>query len=1049
MSCRNYNCARFPLNRLFARKTAPLVFLLTTLSTVASLAFAQVQQTATSLVLTHAGQVHDLAPGLAANAAVHLIATVSYYDPADGVLFVQDATGGVYIDTDQKYPIKAGDLVEITGRPSSSYRTEVARNPEIRVLGRGNTFPAPSYEYAQLISGLGDCSLVTIRGKVLAADVEQHENATREHLDVAMAGGEVQVYLASSDTFHPESLLDTTVEITGVAGGAFDAKNQLTGLIVYAPAADNIRVLSAPPVKVAKLPLTDIDHVFQTRQFENHSQRVRVRGVLTYYKPGDSAVVENNGKSIYAQTRQTSSLSLGDIVDVFGFASDREYAPSLLHAAIVTTGQTGIVVPHPVNYQQALSGKYSDNLIQVSGNLVSELHGLRKDTLVLDVDGHLVNGYLESKSSLRDFALGSRVQIVGVCRIQPGGPWREPYLFSLEMRGADDARLLSQPSWWTVRHLIQVLSGLGLIALSISAWAVVLRRRVVHQTATIERSMKLARERSRILEKISSNHAPDELLSEICDSVMRLLPGVRCSYHLRTDNGRKVHHPGGNLDVVLFQMVLVDVNDQPCGEVVVSAERHNQYLPDQHEVYATLSEMASLAMRQSLLHQSLVHHSTHDPLTELPNRRLCELTLSRALHDAKAQSSCLAVVYIDVNHFKHINDRYGHKVGDQYLRQISARLQTQVRAMDMLARIGGDEFLMIASLTAEYDYAEILTERLMGCFDDPFMIDGHTIHGSASFGLARYPQDGATAEELQRKADHAMYLFKRNSAGSPESSNTISIITPAELESALTEDLFRLVYQPQFSAEGHLTGLEALIRLDDPILGSLTPDAFISVAERSDVILRMGAWVLHRALRDAKQWRLDTGPGMVLVVNVSAREMNEAGFADRVFAAIAEHAFPADRLELELTERSLVSDPDNAVRQLRRLRQAGVRISLDDFGTGQSSLSLLHKLPIDTIKLDRSFIIAMDDEPAVLPIVEAITLMARRLGKRIVAEGLEHVGPVPALIQMGKLDYQGYLLSQPLSYQDVALRIDGWRRGIPMPAGFTRIGSTPADQGGR
>ncbi len=263
---------------------------------------------------------------------------------------------------------------------------------------------------------------MTIRGKVLAADVEQHESATRDHLDVAMAEGEVQVYLASSETFRPEALLDSEIEVTGVVGGAFDAKNQLTGLIVYSSAAERIRVLRRPSVNVIKLPVTDIDNVFQTRDFTNHSQRVRVRGVLTYYKPGDAAVVENNGKSIYAQTRQTRPLSVGDVVDVYGFASDRDYAPSLLHASIVSTGETGKVVPHPVNYQEALSGNYSDNLVLMSGNLVSELHDSHKDTLVVEVDGYLVNSYLESKSTLRDSSLGSRYRLSASAEFNPAVP---------------------------------------------------------------------------------------------------------------------------------------------------------------------------------------------------------------------------------------------------------------------------------------------------------------------------------------------------------------------------------------------------------------------------------------------------------------------------------------------------------------------------------------------------------------------------------------------------------------------------------------------------
>jgi diguanylate cyclase (GGDEF)-like protein len=1002
-------------------------------------AFGQTQAASTPLTVTRAGDLHELARALAKNANVHLIATVTYYDPADGVLFVQDASGGVYVNTDKAYPIKQGDLVEITGKGNPSYRSEVATDPAIQVIGHGQKFVPVSYGLHELLSGLGDCELVAIRGKVLAANIEQHENAPSGHLDIAMPGGDVQVYLGLSAGFNPDSLLDSTVEVTGVAGGAFDAKNQINGINLFASDPGMIRVIKRPAIRADQLPFTDIDHVVETRDVTDSSQRVRVRGTVTYYKAGDSAVIENNGKSIYVQTRQTSDLAVGDIVDAFGFASDREYAPSLRDASIVKTGGRGSVSPHAVNYLEALSGFYSDNLVSMTGVLVAELHDGRSDTLVIDTGGHLVNGYLDGKGSLPNFLLGSRIQIVGVCRILPGGPWRGPSFFSLQMRSAEDAQLVSQPSWWTVAHLSEILGALLLLAMAITAWAVILRRRVIHQTARIERSMMLARERSRILEKISSNHAADVLLTRICASVMSLMPGVSCTYYF--DSDRKSQSREQLFEGSLFKMTLIGANDRACGGIIVSAPRDHQIPNDQGEVYAMLSEMATLAMRQSLLHQSLVHHSTHDSLTELPNRRLCEMKLASSLEEAQQHGTRLAVIYIDVNRFKRINDRYGHKVGDLYLRQISARLQAHIRATDLLARIGGDEFLVIAPLANGQDYVETLTARLKACFDDPFILDEHTIEGSASFGLASYPQDGTTAEELQRKADHAMYLFKRNAAADSDVTQGMAIITPAELELALSKDQFRLVYQPQFSANGVLTGLEALIRLEDPILGILSPDAFISVAERHDVILGMGAWVLKRALQDAVHWQLQTGAEMVMVVNVSARELNEPDFAERVFAALTQYHYPAERLELELTERSLVSDSDNAARQLRRLRQAGVRISLDDFGTGQSSLSLLHKLPIDTIKLDRSFIVAMDDEPQVLPIIQAISFMALRLGKRIVAEGIEHTGPVPALMEMGKIEFQGYLLSRPLSFSDVDSKIKGWRKGILMPEAFRESNS--------
>ena len=455
------------------------------------------------------------------------------------------------------------------------------------------------------------------------------------------------------------------------------------------------------------------------------------------------------------------------------------------------------------------------------------------------------------------------------------------------------------------------------------------------------------------------------------------------------------------------------------------------------EVFAMVSEMAGLAMRQSLLYQGLIHHSTHDPLTDLPNRRLCDERLRVVIGDAQQGGSRVTVLYIDVNRFKGVNDRYGHKVGDLYLKAIGGRLQAQIRETDTLARIGGDEFLVIApSATGGEDVAG-LSERLQGCFAEPFYLDGNRIEGSASFGQASFPEHGTTADELKRYADHAMYLAKRSSAhGEGGGVGPVAIVTSDELETALERGQFRLAYQPQFSADGRMQGMEALVRLEDAILGTLTPDAFISVAERCDVILGLGRWALERAIADAVRWELHRGAPVLMVVNVSMRQVAQADFAAMVLRLLEEHGLPAAGLELELTERTLVSNSEEIRRQLEQVRRAGVRVSLDDFGTGHSSLSLLHRLPIDTIKVDRSFVTAMEVEPDVLPVVEAITYMAQRLGKRIVAEGVETTAPVPALLRMGEMDFQGYLLSRPVMAEEVDSVLSGWRSGLVMQPEF-------------
>jgi EAL domain-containing protein (putative c-di-GMP-specific phosphodiesterase class I) len=350
--------------------------------------------------------------------------------------------------------------------------------------------------------------------------------------------------------------------------------------------------------------------------------------------------------------------------------------------------------------------------------------------------------------------------------------------------------------------------------------------------------------------------------------------------------------------------------------------------------------------------------------------------------------------------------------------------------------VGGDEFIIILPFPETFDRVHSVIGRLKACFNDPFNLDGKIITGSASFGFARYPKDGVTAEELTRVADHAMYICKHD-AHIAQEARGVALITPDELGLSLINDDFRLAYQPQFSAAGRLTGLEALLRLDHPTLGFIPPSAFISVAERHSVIVDIGAWALRVALQDATRWNLTSDEPVTIGINVSTRQLQESGYAASVLKCLDDYAFPPERLEIELIERSLMLSGEEAVlQQLEQLRQAGVRISLDDFGTEQSCLGLLHKLPIDTIKLDHSFIRAMDDEPRVLPIIQAIVYMARSLGKRVIAEGIEHVGPVQALMNMGTMDFQGYLLSRPLPAAEVDQLIQTWRSGITMPDAF-------------
>ncbi len=1006
--------------------------------------------------LTTARAVHSLAPELTPNFRARLVGTVSYYDPAEHNLFIQDASGGVYVETTRPYPLSNGDLVSVEGMTASSYRSEIAPDPVIRVLGKGPVWPPRRVTYSQLATGDQDSQLVVFRGIVRAINWEQHENAPIVHLDVLMPGGEVEVYQPSSviqdgTGVHlgrdgEPSLLDAEVEITGVAGGAFDAKSQLTGVIVYAQRTSSIHVLRPAAVSPLALPLTEIDNIFRSRRVQNESERVRLQGVLTYYLPGDSAVLEQNGKSVFIQTRETKPLALGTVVDAIGFASDQEYAPSLRQAELFSTGRQGLIKPRDTTFDEAMSGLHSDNLIAVSGLLVSQLHTAALDTVAVDVDGHLVTGRLARAGMLPQPRIGTRVRLVGICRIVPGGPYRAPIFFHIEMRDPADMQLLSTPSWFTVRHLVGLLSALSVLALAVVGWAMLLRHRVRQQTERIQRSMQIAKRRSALIETISSSQPLCDLIPVICECASQLLPDTTCVWHEVPGS----HHAGAKATSIslgavsgwetYYQVDLSGMDDVVAGRLCfLGAPTRSQIEQSERaEVVTMITEVAQLAIEHCQLYEGLVHHSTHDPLTDLPNRRHCEDCLRAALKEAQRTSSHVAVVYIDINRFKQVNDRFGHKVGDAYLRAIGARFKEKLRPGDTLARIGGDEFLAIAPNLASFDDAQLLLQRLQLCFEQPFTLEGRHVEGSASFGLACYPEQGETADELKRVADQAMYLCKRNAnLDSEVDHSSLNIVTSDELEAALAGQKFRLAYQPQFAANGRLTGMEALLRLEDPILGTLRPDAFIAVAERSDLIVPIGQWVLHTAIEDAIRWNLHQGPLVLLGVNVAHQQLVHPEFARSIAVFLAQTGFPAERLELELTERTTVANSAEVARQLQQLRSLGVRISLDDFGIGQSSLSALHRLPIDTIKIDRAFVSAIETEPTVLPVIRAITLMAQSLGKRIVAEGLETVAPVSALLRLGEMDFQGFLLSQPVLASEIEDHLPLWRKGLTMPTAFS------------
>ncbi|MET0492087.1 MAG: EAL domain-containing protein [Actinoplanes sp.] len=436
----------------------------------------------------------------------------------------------------------------------------------------------------------------------------------------------------------------------------------------------------------------------------------------------------------------------------------------------------------------------------------------------------------------------------------------------------------------------------------------------------------------------------------------------------------------------------------------------------------------------------LDHSATHDGLTQLPNRVLFNNRLQIAL--TAPGDRPIAVALIDLDDFKEVNDTLGHEIGDLLLIGVAQRLQDCIRTEDTVARLGGDEFVVVLD-DADPAAADLAAERMMNALRQPIYADGHELPIRASIGIAD-GRSGDQASVLLRHADIAMYAAK-NLQGtaylhynpSMATSNTDHAHLGAELREAIADEQLVLLYQPIVALDdGRIMGSEALVRWAHPTRGTLPPDSFIPIAERTGLIVPLGRWVMNTAFRQLADWIEDHGeaaPGM-LNVNVSARDLREPGFADGVAALLTKYALPADRIVLEITE-TMALEPGQSVTNLHRLRALGVRVSLDDFGTGHSTLTLLHDCPIDEIKLDRSFTQAeVDGRP---PVSAAVIHLAQALGLHAVAEGVETAEQAEQLLSLGYLAAQGYYFARPMPAAKFGELLHEAKPLMPAPLSFS------------
>jgi diguanylate cyclase (GGDEF)-like protein len=443
-----------------------------------------------------------------------------------------------------------------------------------------------------------------------------------------------------------------------------------------------------------------------------------------------------------------------------------------------------------------------------------------------------------------------------------------------------------------------------------------------------------------------------------------------------------------------------------------------------------LSELHARDVAKSEAESKLQHQALTDDLTGLPNRRLLSDRLSQALEMAKRDRSIVALLYLDLDGFKLVNDSLGHTVGDMLLAEVARRLQSRIRKSDTLARLGGDEFTVVLTHLKDGDDAALVAKSLLEALSRSFLIENHDINISASIGIALFPDNGADANELLQQADSAMYSAKRDGKNrtmyfTPEIGFSVRerLNLENQLRGAIVRGEITVHYQPEFDiATRRLVRFEALARWQHPTLGSIPPDRFIPIAEESGLIIPLGAFVLEHACREARTWQSLSGYPVQVAVNVSTVQFRRASFVDEVTAILQDSGLDPKLLQLELTESIMLDGTDRAASTMKQLAAMGVSIAVDDFGTGYSCFSYLPRLPFNVLKIDRTFVSELGKRVEMAAMIRSLVSLAHNLNMQVVVEGIETVEQLQTIEAMGGNEVQGYLLGRPTADPKLLLK---------------------------
>ena len=698
-------------------------------------------------------------------------ATVTYFPGYDNLLFMQDGDQAIFVLATTPVNLLPGDRVLVRGTTQGSFRPIVV-SKNIILLHHGSLPKPVPASFDELVRAQYDCVLITVHGVVRTAELGWSPSTRVTYLHLLMDGGYVEAIVDSVDANSLKGLLDAEVEVTGIAGGRFDNKMQLTGVLIHVSSLAGVKVLKRAGANPSSVPVTSMDKILAHYHVQDLSQRIRVRGTITYYQAGTAVVLQDGAKSIWAATPARSPLRIGDIADATGFPDIHDGYLALSHGEIEDSGVWAPVTPMPATWQQL--GYWSANkpdgrlydLVSIEGQVATEVRGAMQDEYVLTSDGRLFSAiYVHPDAAsqlqltaMKDIPLGSRVRVTGICIIEGTNPYNtsQGVPFHILLRSVDDIVVVAPPPLINTRNLI-IFAGLLLvlvIAVGARSWA--LERNVRRQTAVLA---VLEHRRGRILEDINGSRPLAEILEQITELVSFQLKGAPCWCEV-TDGARLGNCPPQLATLRIAQENIPARSGPPLGAMFAAFDSHAKPSAKETEALSRATGLAALAIETRRLYSDLLHRSEFDQLTDIHNRFSLEKLISTQIDEARLEATVFGLIYIDLDEFKQVNDSHGHNAGDHYLQEVAQRLKRQLRPHDRLARLGGDEFAALVPVVRSRAEVEEIAQRLERCFDEPFAMEGLTLTGSASVGIALYPEDGATRDDLLNAADAAMYKGK-------------------------------------------------------------------------------------------------------------------------------------------------------------------------------------------------------------------------------------------------------------------------------------------------